>query len=304
MVWTAAHMMCKNTYDLGKVYAATKTEGHEMCVAKAEADHVHCAFNPTVINYQEGGDQHWWQSIGRECRCAVPEATACRVKEASAMFTISVSAGNVAQSALVGVVGDPFTQDKYGKAVQFFLPKDRDTRLLACDNMQLHGHAMSTGLTGDYQQWFDRFVVQMDGQEVLKVEINKDASKVVESHTTHKPLTTMAVAVEGSKVHDSDVVLAHNGFMVEVTQDRTQRVGQNGFSEIARFTAGGTVMDFASATASKFSSETMQQLHRHLDVRFASLNTTACTTGMLAEIWGVAPMSKETTAMLQMPDGR
>jgi len=64
--------------------------------------------------------------------------------------------------------------------------------------------------------------------------------------------------------------------------------------------SAGAVMEFATAVASKFDSTTLRQRHAHLDLRFKS-DTKMCASGVLAEIWGNAPMTQATTAMLQPP---
>jgi hypothetical protein len=293
-------MMCASQYQLG----TGVSEGR--CEEMAHADTTHCAFNPTVINFaHEGGT----------CQCAPPAPIPCQRKVASANFELHVLAGGLlqgalqggqngemtaemsaAQASLVGVIGDPFTHDKDGKAVQFWLPLGKDTHLLTCGNVQLSGHAMPSGVAGDHQQWFDRFAVAVGDAEVLKVEVAQAAPA---SNATAAALTTMDVTVAGQKMRQAAAVV-QDGYQVTLTQDRARPIGQ-GFSETAKLVAGGMEMDFTTATAAKFQSETMQVAHTHLDLAFPLLDAKKCTQGVLAEIWGTAPMSKETTAMMQSP---
>jgi hypothetical protein len=268
-------MACVNQHDLGTA------ETYQQCELIASENHEQCAFNPTIVNYANDG-------TGR-CQCAPPENVPCQRKQVSANFDLHVLAGQVfqgammggqngemtgemsaAQAQLVGVIGDPFTTDKDGKSVQFWLPLEKDSHLLTCENVQLQGHAMPSGVAGDHQQWFDRFQVHIGGSEMLKVEVAPANA-------------TMSVAVQGTRLTQGATVVK-DGYQLDFAQDL----------KTARFATGNVAMGFAASTGTKGKP--------HLDLRFEKLDTKTCSAGVLPEIWGVVPMSKETTAMLKAPE--
>lgn len=241
------------------------------------------------------------------CDAPAPPPTNIPTKFPTASPTTAApttTAPTTAAPSTWAVGGDPFTTDARGNKVQFFIPLRKQAHLLTCGDLQLNGRAMSSGIAGDHQQWFDAFTVLRAGRELLKVEAAPAGSNITaQPESKHRSLTTVRVTVDGAEVTETAegaVSVEAGAAHVAVTQDKEKRIGQ-GFSETVQLSVGSTVLQFQSATASKFSSETLQALHAHLDLRFAALNAKECSAGVLAEIWGNAPMSKETAAMLQPP---
>lgn len=178
--------------------------------------------------------------------------------------------------------------------MQFFLSLHHDTLLLSCGDVKLHGSVMGTGIPGDHQQWFEEFRVLLSGKEKLRVRIDPFGNL-----TTSSNLSTIAVFIEGSAVRQV-VEIVYDGFEINVAQNQAVRIG-GGFSETVHFSAGPTQLEITSAVATKEQSTTLQLKYMHLDIGFASLNTTMCTEGVLAEIWGTAPISNTTAMMLRPP---
>lgn len=111
-------------------------------------------------------------------------------------------------------------------------------------------------------------------------------------------LSTLDVEVLQSKVQYTAAVSVDN-FKFQVSQDRSRRVG-NGFSETVQFTDGSIQFEIRTAAASKFVSSVLQKLFMHLDLEVSG-NVDDCRD-VLAEIWGIVPMSKRTIGLLQPPD--
>jgi hypothetical protein len=219
-------------------------------------------------------------------------------------------------TAFIGVSGDPFVIDSSGKKVQFFLPLQHEVHLLTCREMQLYGRAIGTGISGDHQQWFNHFRIAIDGKEQLLLGIEKNATNfgndedvdVTTSNITekqkafereHRSLSTIRAIVEGVRLSRTGAV-GTGVALVSVWQDKKDRVGDSA-AEVVQFSAGNTVMQIKTAVAQKFNSKNEQLLYTHLDLKFIELRRQECTAGILAEIWGTAPMSEETTRMLQPP---
>lgn len=235
----------------------------------------------------------------QEDTCADAE-TAHAPEETSLLVIHGCQATRGHHHGINQVSGDPFVIDQNGQKVQFFLPLHQDVHLLTCQNMQIYGRAFGTGITTDQQQWFDKFRITMDNQEVLNVQIannsttlRDDADISVKNHQ-HKPLQILKVQVEGVTMEQTGAVSSGNALIA---------VWQTDAVETIQFSAGNSVMQIKSAVAQKFDEKSEQRLYTHLDIRFVELKTAECSGGILAEIWGIAAMSKETAAMLEPPAG-
>lgn len=205
---------------------------------------------------------------------------------------------------LATVSGDPFTEDKDGNKVQFWLPLQQETQLLECGRLGLLGRPISTGISGDHQQWFDKFTLFVDGKEAASVETkikgSWNYSVAVAQHAQVSPvMTSLDVIIAGKKCTAIDEYEL-NALLVDITQNRTSHIGR-GFSETAYIALDDTKLQVRSATASKFASDTLQVMHAHLDLRFLALDSNTCSAGVLAEIWGIVPMSRATEKMLETP---
>jgi hypothetical protein len=184
---------------------------------------------------------------------------------------------------VASVVGDPFIKDRQGKTVQFFLPVHTEAKLLACEGFQLYGSTKPSSIAGDHQQWFEKFRVVIGGETALIGLRN-------ETESPSSNLTTIAVAVAGTKIQKPTGVMPFRDFSMEVKEQSVDII-----------TAAGSQLQVKSASASKFLSSTMQALHMHLDISFPALDTAKCSEGVFAELWGQVPMSKATSAMLEPP---
>jgi hypothetical protein len=206
--------------------------------------------------------------------------------------------------------------DQSGAKVQFFLPLQTEQHLLTCRETELYGRTMGTGITGDHQQWFDRFRVVVNGREQLLVgikhneteasaedEVDVSAPKVTEkkgaSNEQHRELKTLRIMVEGANMGKTGAV-ASDAALIAVWQDTVKRAGES-LTETVQFSAGHTVLQIKSAVASKFVTKDVQNLYTHLDLRFVELKSDDCSAGILAEIWGLVPMSEATAKILQPP---
>lgn len=201
-----------------------------------------------------------------------------------------------------GVSGDPFVVDgRTGARVQFFLPLQEDVHLLTCDSMKLYGRAFGSQIVGDHQQWFDRFRVSVDGEDQLLVGVaknmtripNHDDNDIGSNQKTDARLSALNVEVEGNVMGKTGAVGTTLGSLVAAW--RTDA------AEIVQLSSGTTVLQMKSAVAQKFTEKHTQRLYTHLDLTFIELQTSRCSSGVLAEIWGMAAMSQATAAMLQPP---
>jgi hypothetical protein len=175
---------------------------------------------------------------------------------------------------------------------------------------------MGTGIAGDHQQWFNHFRIAIGGKEQLLLGIQKNATdggddedvdvttsnmteKQKEFQREHHTLSTLRVIVEGVRLTKTGAV-GTGAALVSVWQDKKDRVGDSP-AEVVQLSEGNTVVQVKSAVAQKFNAKNEQLLYTHLDLKFIELRRQECTAGILAEIWGTAPMSEETSRMLQPP---
>lgn len=133
--------------------------------------------------------------------------------------------------------------------------------------------------------------------------------------TPARELDTIAINTFGSDINRSPdwKVRTADGAEVSVSQNGSQSVGYHNSEMVDIRFGGGRIQILSTAVTSSdahYAADKERQphpdlhkTHTHLDIRFASLSAATqktCTRGILAEMWGLAPMSGSTTAMLSM----
>jgi len=198
------------------------------------------------------------------------------------------------------VGGDPFVVDSHGNKVQFFMPLGQEKQLLACDTWKLYGSSFGTGIANDHQQWFDhlRFAHEQNENElVMGIARNEtkipDEADISAPQDATKALSILDLKIAGTKVSTTGAVATDNACLAAVWKTAE--------AETVQFSCSGMVLQIKTALAQKFTEKKEQLLYTHLDMRFLELQSSTCKAGILAEIWGIAPMSQETANMLLAP---
>ena len=175
----------------------------------------------------------------------------------------------------VVVHGDPMFKAN-GTGTHLWVAAGRLTPLLTWEaaegKMQLLGKTVSRPSSGN--QWFNQFVVQKDGKDVLDVSVNQTAAmmdvicdeRVVNQWTEARPKT------KGLEIK------AVNMFSHEIAN-----VTERPRKEALHFNAGGLSMSVYPSVAQKFEDSFSQQKYQHLNVRFGG-GLPASSSGMFAEV--------------------
>jgi len=129
-------------------------------------------------------------------------------------------------------------------------------------------------------QWFSQFVVKAEGDSVLDVQRKDDSSPGASS---------MRVLLDSKEVHNTTNLLQHSASAnVSLTYGHTLEIQ-----------AAGLTMTIFSSSAKKFSKgDEMRVQNAHLNVKFDA-GLPQHSSGVFAEMAGVAVMSEATKAMIK-----
>jgi hypothetical protein len=182
------------------------------------------------------------------------------------------------------VLASPAIAEKNEEKKEFYLPVNRETKLLKCGDkkeLELRGTVMESEIEGDSQQWFKSFSLHFDGKKVAGVSVAANAKKV--------NLTSIEVTVgDRTLTHPENFLVGNNMIALNVTQDSTKLVGR-GYVETVAISTKVLDMKITSRPGAR---------KMHLDMDFNRIDASSCN-GVLPEIWGIRPMSLQTTKYLK-----
>lgn len=204
----------------------------------------------------------------------------------------------------INVHGDPMFRagDRYTKLV---MPEGKLQPLLSWTTSEgskcvLHGSTVSAGDDDEEDQeaqWFTHFRVEVNGTTVLDVDrVLPDGG--------HSKTTKMQVKLDGKGVAAAQPGLSspeqHNSAN-RVVGLKLGTMGKRfiGSSRAERLVlnAGGMPMEITSAAARKFKSGKMQVKYAHFNLHIDKLPAGA--TGLIAELKGMQPLSRESMTYLR-----
>jgi len=202
----------------------------------------------------------------------------------------------------ISVTGDPVTVF-HGKRTQFWIPDGIFVELIAVGGDVLHGMANAWSLVGDHQ-WFTKFKVEVQGREAVRVAARPDLLAKASADDTQlrgpKPLQTLDIRLDG--VFEKNVTgqqKAGGGTVVVTAQRQRTRLGRT-FKEMVTIETENMAVALFSSSATKFSDEALQLRNVHLDMMLTNVDLDK-SSGVLPELWGIRPMSRQVMAMLSNP---
>ena len=195
------------------------------------------------------------------------------------------------------VHGDPLFS-KNATQKKFWMPLRVPVTLMnwktdAKETLELSGSAYETPSTHD--QWFDSFELTSNGKQIFNVS----------SGFSH--LGTIRLSLDGAWVPPTEErrsgAVNFTSARAPVTLELTKlperlRIGNKRAQKLTVRMSNGYSFSVFSAKAAKFQNSTMQVKYVHLNVRLDS-GIPKGASGIVPELAGVVPMSKNTKAMLQ-----
>ena len=196
--------------------------------------------------------------------------------------------------------GDPVTTFD-GVSTRYWLKNGTETELFRLGNVALWGTAGPTpGYNKSVGEWLHSTRLVKGGETVLLVTVNH-AANLSESRNDKTALRALSVRTVGGAALIGTGKAESGGVSVSVHVDLTRRTPD----EIVRVAIGDDLgLVIRSSVANKFADEAERFRHIHLDLEWTHIARKEEAVGVLPEIWGLAPMSAATKAMLVPPRGR
>lgn len=196
--------------------------------------------------------------------------------------------------------GDPITTFN-GVSTRYWLPEGVETELFRQGDIAVMG---SAGRTPGHDladgEWLHALRLVRGGKTLLAVAVNHSAD-ITTHHNEDKapPLRALSVQLGGSSMQRGTAQVGNISVSIRIDTRREHPV------ESLHVTVGDQLqLMIRSSVARKFSDKAEQAKHVHLDLDWTHFSRKEETRGVLPEIWGLAPMSAATKAMLAPPAGR
>jgi len=200
--------------------------------------------------------------------------------------------------------GDPKTWFN-GTETQFVLPENQVVPVLKQRSLGIF-YKVTNPLDTAYHagaDWINSVGLAVEGapSKYINISVIPNPSTLVQPELMPAPfpgapLSTMVVSVGGQPLMTG--VHTVKPLTIKATFDPDyKRIGQ-GYKERVDVITEDFHIRVTSAKAKKFENEEMQVKALHLDVTFYKFDQRA-VRGVLPEIWGLAPMSKETVKLLK-----
>jgi hypothetical protein len=196
----------------------------------------------------------------------------------------------------------------------FWLPTGKLTKLIQWDASpeQARPEGSSFALSGETfghgsTQWFGTYIVTYNQKEVLKVSISiaptgEASDKQKRSwRLNDKQLRTMTVEVDGKPIPSTGKVYKSSSGVSALVTSLPMRLIGDAHAENVEIRAPGMALTISSARAKKYSKETAQVRWSHLNMKVMS-TLPRSSTGLLAELAGMQPMSEHSKSFLTVPE--
>ena len=158
------------------------------------------------------------------------------------------------------------------------------------------------------QQWFDHFVVRVNGAKTLEVTVSDDVRKLGSSSRSFSNAATMRVELDGKQQLASELAAYewssdNQAVQIKMNSHALRKKSpskgpDDRHGERLHVIAGGLTFEIRSRAARKFASLVDQVKYTHLDLKVLD-KLPASSTGFFAELGLVTPMSEETRLLIK-----
>lgn len=197
-------------------------------------------------------------------------------------------------------VGDPITTHN-NVSRRYWLPTTGETLLLAQGVLEIYARAgPAPGNGPEVGEWIHTIRVSKANKTVVSVNVNP-VTEPLGPALSSVSLQLLNVSVAGRTLLQTGTGagVQADGVSVSAELDAHHKVGAAA-GESVRISQAGFAMKVLLAKAQKFATEAERIKHVHLDLYFDEVADRGLR-GALPEIWGLAPLSSGTKALLNDP---